>query len=404
MNHRNPGIVALSLAVACSFAPWTAPAKTVRALSPSASNVADAIRSAKPGDTVSIPEGTAQWNQTITVDKPLTIRGAGVGNTIIINLQNGANVADGAALHLLTTSAGMIRVTGITFKGNRRAGAIYVRGDKWSSFRIDDCRFEETLGRAVAISSLLEGLIDNCVFVDCQKTVDVYGGPHANDSWNEPLTLGTTRAVVVEDCEFLYRKWYPSDTAATSSRGLGARSVIRYCTWRNSYPAGFYPIIDVHGNQLPVKDNVGNHRGSRQFEMYENTFITDTFVGKNHRLTDIRGGTCLIFNNKFIGVGFRTSFRMREEDGPSGYNYRSEYPGHDPHMLHIWDNYVNGRLVRDADFLYPTDPIFIVENRNLFWKAAPNYKPLAYPHPFRSESVEPPSKPTGLTITTASAQ
>lgn len=363
----------------------------ITAASVERADVLTAINSASHGDTIMIPAGIATWSNSITNSKALTIRGAGIGNTIITNCQSGANDGQGCTFNLTCSDNGRMRLTGITFDGCRTSNIIYIDGSVWSAFRIDNCSFVGSRYRPINATGLLVGLVDNCVFADCTKTVDVYAGTHANLSWTNALTLGTTNTVMTEDCSFVYTNWGYSVTMATTSRGQGSRSAIRNCIWTNQQVASFFPIIDAHGNQLAVTGQVtneppgggGNHRGSRQFEMYYNWFGSVSNQGKEFRLTDLRGGTCVIFSNNFYGFGMNTKFRMREEDGPSEYNFLTNYSGWDPHMLHFWSNNVNGALVATNEFLYAEDPEFIRPTTNLFWTILGSYTPLEYPHPFR---------------------
>ncbi len=395
-------IRAASLAVALASAMHVdTAAAAISAASVERDDVAAAIASAIDGDTVLIPAGSATWSSSVRIEgKAITVQGAGIGQTIIRNTQTLRNSGQGVAFDIVCSRNGLLRVSGIEFDGSYTANILYLRGDLWAPFRVDRCRFANVGVRAVEVQGLLAGLVDNCVFVDCFKTVDVYGGAHADTSWQLSLTLGSTNTVVVEDCTFLYVKWYLQSTGATSSRGQGARSVLRFSTWRNEYDMGFSPIIDAHGNQLPVigqtleepPGGTGNHRGSRQFEMYGNQFWTATFPGKSYRLTDLRGGTCLVFSNTFLGTGMTKDFHVREEDGPGSFDYLSKYPGYDPHMLHLWANTSNGEVITTTGWGYPEyDPEFIREAINLFWAPRPGYSPLEYPHPLRRLSDAPQS-------------
>jgi hypothetical protein len=377
-------------------------ATTITAASVERVDVAAAIATATHGDVVRIPAGTATWTSSIIINqKAITIIGAGVNNTIITNTQTLPNTGEGVVFDVLCTNIGITRISGIQFNGNQTSNILFIRGDLWSSFRIDNCKFINVRYRAIAVSALLSGLIDSCTFVDCFKTVDVAGGNHETLSWQLPLTLGTIQSIVMEDCIFLYENWYPTATAATTSRGQGARSVIRHCTWTNHLNIGFFPIIDAHGNQLPVAGQTtaeppggtGGHRGNRQFEMYDNVFTTDTFPGKSFRLTDLRGGLCVIYNNTWVGTGMDPAFRVREEDGPSAFNYKTTYPGSDPLQLYFSNNTSRGVAISTVDFAYPEDPVFIIVGTNLFWSQMPSYTPLEYPHPFRR-----PSAPTNLHV------
>src|SRR6478672_3617155 len=57
--------------------------ETIRAASASRADVGSAVRSAKAGDTVIVPAGSATWKATLTITKNVTLIGAGEGRTII---------------------------------------------------------------------------------------------------------------------------------------------------------------------------------------------------------------------------------------------------------------------------------------------------------------------------------
>jgi len=390
--------VAFSL---CSSQPLLA--ATINAVSLSAADVQAAINSSAPGDTVVLPAGTASWATTVTINKkPITIQGSGIGNTVITNTQTLANTGQGCAFSVTATPSGLTRITGIEFNGNRTSNMMFINGATGSKFRVDHCRFVEVRYRAIAFSVLAQGLVDHCEFLDCFLSVSVYAGSGENESWQLPLSLGTIDAVFIEDCTISYQNWYPTGTGTTFDAGQGSRRVIRHCTWTNHLNIGFFPIVDSHGNQAIVTGysfgvdppgGKGGSRGSRQLEMYDNTFTTDTFAGKEYRLVDFRGGTNIAFNNTYTGAGMNTFFRVREEDSASAFAFRTIYPGYDPLSLYFWNNFSNGTPISSVVFLYPEDPIFVIAGTNLFFSPLTPYTPYQYPHPFQAltSPVQPPS-------------
>src|SRR5262245_23526008 len=60
-------------------------AATINAKSGSLVDVSSAVASAKDGDTVTVPAGTAIWTSTLNIAKNITLQGAGVASTIIID-------------------------------------------------------------------------------------------------------------------------------------------------------------------------------------------------------------------------------------------------------------------------------------------------------------------------------
>ena len=89
----------------------------INARSPAQSDVRTAISSAKDGDTVAVPAGTARWTTTLAINKPITLEGAGIGKTIIEDDLAG----NGNTIVIETTSGQSYRLTGFEFKPGRRA-------------------------------------------------------------------------------------------------------------------------------------------------------------------------------------------------------------------------------------------------------------------------------------------
>jgi hypothetical protein len=134
-------------------------------------------------------------------------------------------------------------------------------------------------------------------------------------------------------------------------------------------------------------------------EFYSNEFFQNTTKGAyiNH----LRGATILWYNNTYTGPsGFGYNNRLQEEDGPSRFNYKADYPGYDPHRDYFSGNVFNGSTAADGFFfVQPSDGTYCILNTNIFQRM-PNsadpawiypYTPLAYPHPWRSGTGVSPS-------------
>jgi hypothetical protein len=385
---------------------------TYLAASTSLAHVSAAIASADNGDTVIVPAGSSDWDDTISVTKAISLIGAGIGQTVIKNTISTPSLNVGAdclfSFLLPVISAGRLRVSGFEFNGNRAANLVAVSSaELWSQCRFFNCKFLESAKRDISFVGLIAGLVDHCAFVDNGLVCTAYGGTNDDLSWQTALSLGTVNTVTVEDCTITYQNWHPDTIPTMTAGGQGARRSWRYNTIENHLDKKILPLWDVHGNQQAVTGQTfgaeppggtGESRGNRQIEIYRNTFTTDTFVAKAYTLTDLRGGTCLIHNNTFSGVSVATAFSMREEDGPEKYNLRSEYPGYDQHRIWIWSNTTNGAPTSETpSFSYTEDSLFIVEDVNLFWEAMPGYTELEYPHPFKE-----PDSPSALTATAIS--
>src|SRR4029453_1145448 len=59
-------------------------AATINATGCTRDLVAAAVTQAVDGDTVTIPAGTCSWTTNLTVDKAITIQGAGIGQTTLV--------------------------------------------------------------------------------------------------------------------------------------------------------------------------------------------------------------------------------------------------------------------------------------------------------------------------------
>jgi hypothetical protein len=263
LSHLSyPAMIRLSVICLCLIA-RTAHA-AILASNGSRADVQAKINAAVAGDTVTIPAGIFTWTTSVsTGSKAITIQGAGIANTTIINQQGPGDVVPNDSEHVAifaqAPETGRLRITGIRFNLNRTSNGIHCSGGVYDEVQIDNCEFLEPRGRGIGWHANLSGLVFNCRFIDCYKTNDIYAGigTGEQDSWNMPLTLGTTQCVVVEDCTFLYTAggWHPRNNAvgATASHGHGGRGTWRHNHWEsNNALLGFGPIIDAHGNQQPV--------------------------------------------------------------------------------------------------------------------------------------------------------
>ncbi|MHC4426200.1 MAG: right-handed parallel beta-helix repeat-containing protein [Planctomycetota bacterium] len=390
-------------------------ARTVEAADCSQQKVQKAIDAAKDGDIVLVPAGSAVWttsqeNRPAVVisakgrEKQITLQGAGIGKTVITD----ATGSQCFQVVLKTSETGIyrgvrdkaFRITGFTFKGMGDNALISTTG--YTKWRIDHCRFENS-GRSLWVSGI--GLIDHCTFdkKDNGQSIfvshmDFAGKDHGDGSWSSPLSLGTEKAVYIEDCTF---KYYAQKPNAALDGCFGARVVFRQNTLLNA-------SVAVHGTESSARG-----RSIRSYEIYDNSF---TFEAPREHFTAIflRGGTGVIFNNKLIG-GYRafvlaTNYRSRDSyppwgkcDGSSKWDGNQEsngYPAidqigrstdsgpgtpqqHDP--LYEWDNTLNGANADIAVSGGAEVQAHIKEGRDYHNdRSRPDYTPYVYPHPLVS--------------------
>jgi hypothetical protein len=272
-------------------------AATIPAASCSATDVQAAINSSASGsDIVTVPAGTCTWSVTVVINnKGLTLRGAGIGQTTIVN-QGDQQMA--LAVQNISAST-FVRVTGFTWQqGTITSGGqpqVLFSGAQGSqAFRFDHNRILLTTGPSVrgVYAVGVFGLIDHNTFNVTASTgsfqsISVDGSNQNSDGgftpWTQPLTLGTNQAVFVEDNVITYG----SQDEDSMDSYSGARIVFRYNTVTNA-------SIGFHGT------DTGFLRSIVSAEEYHNTF-TNNGVSDLHGIR-LRGGTGVVWNNTFGGT------------------------------------------------------------------------------------------------------
>ncbi len=308
------------LSITISFFILVSPlcADTHTASSCSDSDIQAAVNAAGDGDTVIVPAGNCTFISAVTVDlsagKSLTILGNNCtldGNgrpiscpTNITSFGFDFTGADGKAW----------RLANMTMKGS---AGVTVWGES-KNWRIDHIYFDtstgHTSGRVIWIQptgsavSYTAGVIDHCTFYHPQvpQLFHVSNTISAgNGSWAREIGLGGPDAVYVEDCIFDHPDFNASRPIMD---GRGEGYVFRHNQVTNGY-------LEMHDAI------VGNFRGLRKWEIYENTFTnTGTKPCTNLHL---RGGTGVAFNNSFVG-------KANCDDGIEFHLYRTYQTGGDP--------------------------------------------------------------------------
>ena len=307
----------LLISLSASLPASLALAGTVTSPSASQSDVQKAIISAKAGDVVQIPAGTATWSGTLSVKKAVTLRGAGAGVTIV---KDGAQKAP---LINWSLSPGVSRLTGVEFQDGGRAsttpGILVVTGSNTngSSFRMDHCTWQDLNGYPIFDTVL--GVIDHCRFVitDKQHTgMFIYDSAwddrsYGDGSWSAPTNLGSSEFLFLEDNEFINKG---SALYAMIDAYGGARFVVRHNRIFNCN-------IGNHGTE-----STGRVRGGRAMEVYRNTF---TGTNLNRFPGGCRSGVAVFHDNSISGYwdnpvwgfgNFRGFFPFQPWGGADGTN------------------------------------------------------------------------------------
>lgn len=312
MDRRLVGLILLTASAYC-VGTDSLESAVIRAKSVSFEDVHSAVSSARQGDTVEIPSGTASWTQTLEVTKSIILRGANTKTaddaTVILDdvALNKPNKV-GRIIFATISPEQSLRVTAITFRLGARAerpgsGAAIQINDTpgqaapTTSVRIDHCHFDRLNQIGIRINGWFYGVIDHCQWDTADRgnvfsiniSCPTWGG-HAstlgNGSWAAPSYFGTEKFLFIEDNVFNNNGKVVTNGCIDAEQG--ARYVCRYNTFKNTWPG-------QHGTES------GGYRGGRAFEIYNNKFDYTTIkLSGNLR----RSGTDLIYNNTITAAEF----------------------------------------------------------------------------------------------------
>lgn len=394
------------------------------------------------GDTISIPDGgNFTWSTPISITKAITLGGTNPANkpNITITSGGGSGLSLSVRDNLLTT---LRNVHFVAWNGAN--SAIYIGGNGSNGFRLTNLVFEPNGGKwsiwvnsSGATSNTGEGpygLVDHCSMPTGGAFIFVRDNPGGNpDSWHRPMSMGTVKAVYIEDCDFSYVGQYPNGQLALDG-DHGSRLVFRHNTLKNFYA----------GNHGP--DSSGQTGSALQTEIMHNTWTVDNTAQAS--FCSFRGGTGVVFDNTVNKVGSASAnsfFQMSyfrasvggggvctqdrfydSTDGVPTCGCPSDYlgtqqpgsgyvgsTGQDPNYptapwgsvpVYIWNNHLN------ISFAFGTIAVgldshaakFMREGRDWFQTPRPSYVEYTYPHPLQGAGgVTPSPAPTATATATA---
>ena len=360
------------------------PGNEVYADTCSRTDIQAAIDSAEDGDVIVIPEGDCTFDSPyrVMVTKHVSFKGQGPGKTILRKNSDQQYYGILDFYRHQTGNDNGPEISGIKLVGEGSEtyvdyGIMLLGGSR--NFKIHDCVFEGFGGAGVAIKGVNNygpvrepwGVIYDCTFIDNYKPgygYGVYVG--GNDSvWDEPLVLGNEKAVFIED------NYFSGNRHAVAS-SWSSKYVFRKNTI-TSNRGGSY--IDAHGNRLQ-----GN-RGSRSYEIYENTLSYPGSTPYPGYAVGIRGGDGVIFNNVFTNIKEPTIRFVNEVCPGCGC-----YPCPDQvREAYVWGNTLDGEPVNGEPTVCQDCGEYILrEDRDIFNYQKPGYTPYPYPHPLRGEAPD----------------
>lgn len=222
-------------------------------------------------------------------------------------------------------------------------------------------------GLYVGSSENQRGVIFKNDFIDNYRTevhnlgygIVVYGG----GTW-PTLTLGSANAVYAEDNYF-------SGNRHNLASNNGSRYVFRHNTVIATDAVKDFAMTDAHGKS-------SSPRGSRSWEIYENTYSATLTSGRERTAIGMRGGDGVAFNNTMTS-NIAYPIELQVEGFTCG-----AYPGPDQiRSAYVWNNSTNGL----ANGILNDCPASIQNGRDVFTMSKPGYVPYIYPHPLRDEAA-----------------
>jgi len=146
-------------------------------LNPDTGGIADmnlCIAAAGDGDTINIPAGTYTYSGDAGVSTNalywaappnVTIKGAGIGSTIIVDNHDRSSY-DGGMWNITTNGSGTFRLTGFTLRltGTATSNGSLRLGGTSQQFRMDNVYIDNVPHFSVLIVSTLSGVIDHNTF------------------------------------------------------------------------------------------------------------------------------------------------------------------------------------------------------------------------------------------------
>jgi hypothetical protein len=304
-------------------------------------DVLEAYNAASAGDTVQIPNDSAIWSNTLTIEKEITILGdgktntqlTGSGSTRLFDIALSSDVPVRiSALHALYASS----------ETGGEAIRIYAKDDNsycCTKARIDHMKFTKGV-RVINAKFWIEGLIDNNEFINSNCSVWCQGDN--NYAWARDIVAGTKHALFIEDNTFTFDNSLDGVPIHIIYQYQGARTVLRHCTFDSHLYTGDMTFYDSHGN---ANYYVGGADARSQpiSEVYNNSFR----VQHGHAgAFQFRGGSALVHDNDFVcdSGGWEIPYLYEEESWATGMfsPLRTTWPAQDNIInMFFWNNHGN---------------------------------------------------------------
>lgn len=338
-------------AQSCSFAHVTAAAS-------------QAIASGVPS-LVTIPVGTCDWGSNeLVLPGGVSLKGGGKFLTVI----RGSAVSNDVLVTMDCSNGKTARFSDVMLVGKANYavwdGGLALKGG-CKDFKVSKARFQDFIYYGVGVWGDARGVIYQNEFARNYRAnpsgpnvgygVVVYG----DGTW-PALSLGTANAVFVESNYFIANRHHIASNN-------GSRYVFRNNTAVTTSDVRDFAAVDSHGKG-------SSPRGSRSWEIYNNTFSTSLNC-TNHKATTmigIRGGDGVAYGNTITNPS--TVMNMIDLQT---FEVAPPYPAPDQMRSgYFWNN--------SPTSLFNGSASHFVLGRDYFLAAKPGYAPYPYPHPLRA--------------------
>jgi len=297
----------------------TSTSKVITASSCTLADVQAAIATAKAGDTVVVPNGTATWGSQLYITKGITLKAASVGGVTIIAGFEGKNWSNDNFLIRFQpqdpANNKTFRLSGFKLDCNNKVDAILLVNtsttEEINQVRIDHNEISnlqtDINARYLETDGLIWGVADNNIFHNddtdaVYRTWQALGYNGGQSIWqNHPFNFGSEKQFYFED-----------NTFYTKNILVGCGGGGRYCLRHNDIIVKRNSIITVYMFDLHGNMGSGQNWGGIGCELYDNRID----MGNNGlNLIDARGGKALIYNNTISNLGQYQSvyYQVREE-------------------------------------------------------------------------------------------
>ena len=270
---------------------------TAAGLSPAQIQAASDL--AVEGDTVVMPAGTySGFNATVYIPAGVSLRGAGVGNTVLTATAGAVPFFYFNDTRATTTYTVEIQDFKLIGNGIDTGTGYALRIKTLPEIIIHDIWLEYKSSVLLAIDGCTKGVIYNSTFKWCiNRSSYGSGGYGIAVKGTYPYTWpGSYPALGTENAIFIENNTFYGCRHAIQGQDC-ANYVARYNTISGGWGHG---QIDIHG----ARDTEGENSSGLQWEIYQNTITLDTNPLEPNFThspgTSLRGGHGVCYSNKFI--------------------------------------------------------------------------------------------------------